>query len=89
MNHSIINDTPYEAVEILHAAKPGFKPRIAFILGSGLGAQADKLYNKTVISYEKLPGFPVSTVIGHAGEVVMGSLHGVDIICMKGRGHFL
>lgn len=88
MSHSIINDTPYEAVKILNAAKPDFKPRIAFILGSGLGVLADKLDNKTVISYAKLPGFPVSTVIGHAGEVVMGSLHGVDIICMKGRGHF-
>lgn len=88
MSHSIINDTPYEAVEILRKAKPGFTPRIAFILGSGLGVLADKLENKTVISYEKLPRFPVSTVIGHAGEVVMGSLHGVDLICMKGRGHF-
>ncbi|VGG59226.1 Xanthosine phosphorylase [Klebsiella quasipneumoniae] len=71
MSHFITNDTPYKAVEILNAAKPGFKPRIAFILGSGLGVQADKLDNKTVISYEKLPGFPVSTVIGHAGEVVI------------------
>ncbi|HCD0607970.1 TPA: xanthosine phosphorylase [Salmonella enterica subsp. enterica serovar Infantis] len=88
MSHLITNDNPYKAVEILNAAKPGFKPRIAFILGSGLGVLADKLDNKTVISYEKLPGFPVSTVIGHAGEVVMGSLHNVDIICMKGRGHF-
>lgn len=88
MSISVINNTPYEAVEIIQAAKPGFKPRIAFILGSGLGALADKLANKTIISYEKLPGFPVSTVIGHAGEVVMGSLHGVDLICMKGRGHF-
>lgn len=88
MSHLITNDNPYKAVEILNAAKPGFKPRIAFILGSGLGVLADKLDNKTVISYEKLPGFPVSTVIGHAGEVVMGSLHNMDIICMKGRGHF-
>lgn len=88
MSLSVINDTPYEAAEILKAAKPGFAPRIAMILGSGLGVLADKFDNKTVVSYEKLPGFPVSTVIGHAGEVVMGSLHGVEIICMKGRGHF-
>lgn len=88
MSLSVINNTPYEAVEILKAMKPGFQPRIAFILGSGLGVLADTLDNKTVISCEKLPGFPVSSVIGHAGEVVMGSLHGVDIICMKGRGHF-
>jgi len=84
----MFNDAPYDAAEILRAAKPGFAPRIAMILGSGLGALADKLENKTVISYEELPGFPVSTVIGHAGEVVMGSLHGVDLLCMKGRGHF-
>jgi len=88
MSLSVINNTPYEAVEILKKIKPGFQPRIAFILGSGLGVLADTLDDKTAISYEELPGFPVSSVIGHAGEVVMGSLHGVDILCMKGRGHF-
>lgn len=88
MSPSILNNTPYEAVEILRAAKPGFIPRIALILGSGLGALADRMENKTALSYEELPGFPVSTVIGHAGEVVMGTLHGVPLICMKGRGHF-
>jgi len=40
------------------------------------------------ISYEKLPGFPVSTVHGHAGELVLGNLSGVPVACMKGRGHF-
>lgn len=88
MSRSMFNDAPYEAAEILRGAKPGFAPRMAMILGSGLGVLADRLENKTVISYEELPGFPVSTVIGHAGEVVMGSLHGVDLLCMKGRGHF-
>lgn len=88
MSPSILNNTPYEAVDILRAAKPGFTPRIALILGSGLGALADRMDNKTTLSYEKLPGFPVSTVIGHAGEIVMGTLHGVPLICMKGRGHF-
>lgn len=88
MSPSILNITPYEAVEILRAAKPGFIPRIALILGSGLGALADRMENKTALSYEELPGFPVSTVIGHAGEIVMGTLHGVPLICMKGRGHF-
>ncbi|MGO1308388.1 MAG: xanthosine phosphorylase [Kluyvera intermedia] len=88
MSPSILNNTPYEAVEILRAAKPGFIPRIALILGSGLGALADRMENKTALSYEELPGFPVSTVISHAGEIVMGTLHGVPLICMKGRGHF-
>lgn len=88
MSPSILNNAPYEAVEVLRAAKPGFAPRIALILGSGLGALADRMDNKTTLSYEELPGFPVSTVIGHAGEIVMGTLHGVPLICMKGRGHF-
>ena len=88
MSPSLLNNAPYEAVEVLRAAKPGFTPRIALILGSGLGALADRMDNKTTLSYEELPGFPVSTVIGHAGEIVMGTLHGVPLICMKGRGHF-
>nr|WP_318383207.1 xanthosine phosphorylase [uncultured Enterobacter sp.] len=88
MSLSVNNDTPYEAATLLQNAKPGFTPRIALILGSGLGALADRMEDKTVISYASLPGFPVSTVIGHAGEVVMGTLHGVALICMKGRGHF-
>lgn len=88
MSMSVVNDTPYEAAEILRSAKPNFHPRIALILGSGLGALADRMENKTTLSYQQLPGFPVSTVIGHAGEVVMGTLYGIDLICMKGRGHF-
>ena len=61
---------------------------MAFILGSGLGALADQIENAVAISYEKLPGFPVSTVHGHAGELVLGHLQGVPVVCMKGRGHF-
>ncbi|HGU1341780.1 TPA: xanthosine phosphorylase, partial [Escherichia coli] len=61
---------------------------VAFILGSGLGALADQIENAVAISYEKLPGFPVSTVHGHAGELVLGYLQGVPVVCMKGRGHF-
>ncbi|MGK0601481.1 xanthosine phosphorylase [Yokenella regensburgei] len=88
MSQPVLNNTPYEAVEVLRAARPDFHPRIALILGSGLGVLADRMDNKTTVSYQQLPGFPVSTVIGHAGEVVMGTLHGVSLICMKGRGHF-
>lgn len=88
MSFSHNNNFPFHAADILRAARPGFQPRIALILGSGLGRLADKMQNVTTLSYEKLPGFPVSTVEGHAGEVVMGSLLGVEVICMKGRGHF-
>ncbi len=62
---------------IIWTYKPDFTPRVAFILGSGLGALADQIENAVAISYEKLPGFPVSTVHGHAGELVLGHLQGV------------
>ncbi|MEB0897397.1 xanthosine phosphorylase, partial [Citrobacter freundii] len=55
---------------------------------SYLGALAEQIENAVAISYEKLPGFPVSTVHGHAGELVLGHLAGVPVACMKGRGHF-
>ena len=88
MSFSHCDNFPFHAAEIIRAAKPGFKPRIALILGSGLGVFADQLDNKFAISYQDLPGFPVSTVVGHAGELVLGSINGVDVVCMKGRGHF-
>lgn len=88
MSFSHCDNFPFHAAEIIRAAKPGFKPRIALILGSGLGVFADQLDNKVAISYQDLPGFPVSTVVGHAGELVLGSINGVDVVCMKGRGHF-
>lgn len=53
-----------------------------------MGALADQIEDAVAISYEKLPGFPVSTVHGHAGELVLGHLAGVPVACMKGRGHF-
>ncbi|MDT3334118.1 xanthosine phosphorylase [Shewanella sp. SP1S1-7] len=82
------HDPIINALATIRARKPNFSPRAAMILGSGLGAFADNLDNKVVIPYEELDGFPVSTVVGHSGELVLGSLHGVDIVCMKGRGHF-
>ncbi|MDT3280558.1 xanthosine phosphorylase [Shewanella scandinavica] len=82
------HDPVINALATIRARKPNFSPRAAMILGSGLGAFADNLDNKVVIPYEDLDGFPVSTVVGHSGELVLGSLHGVDIVCMKGRGHF-
>jgi xanthosine phosphorylase len=82
-------DSPFQAAAIIHAcSRDGFKPRVALILGSGLGALAEQLQNPVTIGFAALPGFPVSTVQGHAGELVLGSLAGVDVVCMKGRGHF-
>lgn len=83
-----LSNNPWYCADIIRAAKPDFTPRAAFILGSGLGALAGQIDGAVTISYEKLPGFPVSTVHGHAGELVLGHLAGVPVVCMKGRGHF-
>ncbi|EPC9992132.1 xanthosine phosphorylase [Enterobacter ludwigii] len=83
-----LSNNPWFSADIIRAAKPDFTPRVAFILGSGLGALAEQIVDAVVLSYEKLPGFPVSTVHGHAGELVLGHLAGIPVACMKGRGHF-
>lgn len=64
------------------------QPRVAMILGSGLGAVADTLEEATTIDYSEIEGFPVSAVEGHAGCLVFGKLEGVDVVIMKGRAHF-
>ena len=83
-----LSNNPWYCADIIRTAKPNFTPRVAFILGSGLGVLADQIVDAVSLSYEKLPGFPVSTVHGHAGELVLGHLAGVPVACMKGRGHF-
>lgn len=60
MPHALFSHNPEYCVDIVHAHKPAFTPRVAFILGSGLGALADQIEDAVAISYEKLPGFPVS-----------------------------
>ncbi|MES2018272.1 MAG: xanthosine phosphorylase [Pseudomonadota bacterium] len=82
------NNTPFEAADLIRARKPGFSPRVAMILGSGLGVLAEQMQNAVTIGFDELPGFPISTVHGHAGQLVLGTLAGVEVVCMKGRGHF-
>ncbi|MFH2130514.1 MAG: purine-nucleoside phosphorylase [bacterium] len=64
------------------------KPEIAVVLGSGLGPLAEMIENPIRIPYGEIPHFPVSTVSGHAGELIGGSLKGRRLICMNGRVHF-
>ncbi|MBU8907847.1 purine-nucleoside phosphorylase [Desertibacillus haloalkaliphilus] len=64
------------------------KPQIGLILGSGLGVLADEIEEPVKVAYQDIPGFPVSTVEGHAGQLVYGSLQGVPVIAMQGRFHF-
>ena len=62
-------------------------PKIAIILGSGLGTLADDIENQTVIPYKDIPNFPISTVKGHKGELIFGTLNNVPIVAMNGRFH--
>jgi len=63
-------------------------PKIAIVLGSGLGSLSDDITEKTVILYKDIPNFPVSTVVGHKGELIFGKLNNVPIIAMNGRFHY-
>lgn len=63
-------------------------PKIAIVLGSGLGILADEIEEKIVIKYNEIPNFPISTVEGHAGELLIGKINGKEIIAMNGRFHF-
>lgn len=65
-----------------------FKPKIGIILGSGLHALADEVSVVATIPYEEIPGFPVSTVSGHAGKYIFGYLEDVPVVLMKGRVHY-
>ncbi|EIT87272.1 purine nucleoside phosphorylase [Fictibacillus macauensis ZFHKF-1] len=64
------------------------KPTIGLVLGSGLGILADEIQNPVMIPYNEIPEFPVSTVEGHAGQLVIGELEGKQVIAMQGRFHF-
>ena len=63
------------------------RPRVAVVLGSGLGAFANELTDRTEIPYAEIPGWPASTALGHAGKLVIGRLNGLDVAVMAGRNH--
>ena len=70
------------------SGKLDFKPEIGMVLGSGLGVLGDEVENPTIIKYEEIPGFPKSTVEGHAGQLVAGTLEGKKVLVMQGRFHY-
>ncbi len=76
-----------EASDFIHTRISG-KPEIAVILGSGLGTLSDQLETTVVIPYKDIPHFPLSTVAGHAGQLLFGSLHGKSVMMMEGRPHY-
>ena len=84
-----------ETLRAIHAASDalaerleGRKPLVGIVLGSGLGKLADQIENPLIIPYSELPGFPVSTAIGHKGNFIVGTLGGKCVIAMQGRIHY-
>ena len=76
------------AAEFIAAKLDGKKPFAGIVLGSGLGKLADKIENPIVIPYKDIPGFPVSTAIGHKGNFIAGNLGGKFVVAMQGRFHY-
>src|ERR1044072_9472427 len=69
-------------------ARISFEPRIALVLGSGLGGFADDFQEAVAIPYEEIPGFVRSTAQGHAGRLVIGKVDNVPVLAMQGRVHY-
>ena len=76
------------SAELLRERLEGRKPELGIVLGSGLGSLADQIKDPVVIPYKELPGFPVSTAVGHKGNFIVGQLGGKTVIAMQGRIHF-
>lgn len=76
------------AAAIIRSKAPDRQPKVGIILGSGLGPFAERVENQTVISYDDLPGFPDAGVQGHAGQLVLGTVHGTEVAILQGRAHY-
>ena len=76
------------AADYLVGVLAGRQPEIGIVLGSGLGKLADQIEDPLVVPYKDIPGFPVSTAIGHKGNFIIGILGGKTVIAMQGRIHY-
>lgn len=76
-----------EAAAAIRAAAPRI-PALAVVLGSGLSELADAVGDRVVIPYERIPHFPVPTVAGHAGNLIVGQIDGAGVIVLQGRFHY-
>ena len=75
-----------QAAEMIQE-QSALRPRVGLILGSGLGILAEEIEGAVAIPYEEIPHFPVSTVEGHVGRLVLGELEGQRVVAMQGRFH--
>ncbi len=81
-------DTIRNTADSLRSRLGGRAPSVGIVLGSGLGKLADEIQDPLVIPYKELPGFPISTAIGHKGNFIVGTVSGKTVIAMQGRIHF-
>ncbi|MGN0210475.1 MAG: purine-nucleoside phosphorylase, partial [Muribaculaceae bacterium] len=77
-----------ETADYIRNRAGGEMPKTAIILGTGLGSLVDYIEDKLEIPYQEIPNMPVSTVEGHSGKLIFGSLGGKRIIAMQGRFHY-
>lgn len=77
-----------DSAQFIAQSIEGFKPEVGIILGTGLGGLVDSIDIKYSIEYSKIPNFPVSTVQGHKGCMIFGTLGGRNVVAMQGRFHF-
>lgn len=83
----IANLSPLQLARSILERRSGFQPKLGIILGSGLANIADKISDSISIPYTELPGFPVSSVIGHHGKMILGYLNKTPVVCCQGRVH--
>ena len=77
-----------DCADYLKEKTGGMKPVAGIVLGSGLGKLAETIENPIVIPYKDIPGFPVSTAVGHKGNFIFGTLGGKEVVAMQGRFHY-
>lgn len=82
-----MKNQPRTISQLILSKRPDFKPKIAIILGSGCANFAEKLQNTINIPYHTLPGFPISRVEGHPGQLLLGYLNKIPVVCYQGRVH--
>ena len=78
----------YTAADYVKSQLGDLRPKVGIVLGSGLGKRAESISNPITIPYRTIPGFPVSTAIGHKGNFIVGELGGKTVIAMQGRIHY-
>ncbi|RMH01576.1 MAG: purine-nucleoside phosphorylase [Chloroflexi bacterium] len=88
MNNETITPEQIQAAATAVRQKTNYQPQIGLVLGSGLSGLADAIENPDIIPYHDIPHWPTSTVPGHSGRLVIGSLEGKTVLVQQGRAHY-